>query len=460
MQTEGLHRPRIGHIAVSSNFQEVTMQRITLLSMIFVLLFSTGCTSNRYPTRWSDPVSKLTPDGCSGIVGIYANANGSTYLDRATLTALLSGGNRASQVEISVPHAGALKIRGYRDEYLLFEHEYSEQDKNLTCEPSGARISFNLTIPSEWGVEVLHRVLLLGRNGDGDLITKLDDTGGGLVLFIIPLPDSSSAWYRFKSYACNDTALLSNTTDDLRLRHQGDYCFWVHEYDRSIEYYQKAMQLERFPTKVYLDIGRAWYKKSDFDRARQSFDEAARADPESNSEFNSPYYWRGKIQFITGHYDASAADLTKSMKLLALDDQPHLAPYLAPYLAIWKYLALARSDNQAIAIQELSIDFDKTKNRFVPAWTNNLMMFFEGKIDDVALYKSIEESHVWTEPGYNNPPIKRIHTCEADLFVGEWHLLHGRKQTAKSVFLHTENDCPKYSYEYIDAHAELARIRD
>ncbi len=49
--------------------------------------------------------------------------------------------------------------------------------------------------------------------------------------------------------------------------------------------------------------------------------------------------------------------------------------------------------------------------------------------------------------------------CEANFFLGEWHLLRGKKKQASEFFTKARNDCPKTYYQSTCAVAELGRIK-
>lgn len=50
--------------------------------------------------------------------------------------------------------------------------------------------------------------------------------------------------------------------------------------------------------------------------------------------------------------------------------------------------------------------------------------------------------------------------CEADFYIGEWHLIHGRRDEAIPAFRSAVDYCPKDFIEYFAAAAELERIEE
>jgi lipoprotein NlpI len=49
--------------------------------------------------------------------------------------------------------------------------------------------------------------------------------------------------------------------------------------------------------------------------------------------------------------------------------------------------------------------------------------------------------------------------CDADFYLGEWHLLHDKRaEAAKALRAATADDCPKYLFEYVGAVIDLKRL--
>jgi rhomboid protease GluP len=49
--------------------------------------------------------------------------------------------------------------------------------------------------------------------------------------------------------------------------------------------------------------------------------------------------------------------------------------------------------------------------------------------------------------------------CEAEFYIGEWHLLRGNNADARSALQAAADTCPKGFVEYDGAVAELKRLR-
>jgi rhomboid protease GluP len=53
---------------------------------------------------------------------------------------------------------------------------------------------------------------------------------------------------------------------------------------------------------------------------------------------------------------------------------------------------------------------------------------------------------------------KPDHGCEAQFYVGEWHLLRGDRAAAAAALQLAEGSCPKEFYEYEGAVIEQMRL--
>jgi rhomboid protease GluP len=47
--------------------------------------------------------------------------------------------------------------------------------------------------------------------------------------------------------------------------------------------------------------------------------------------------------------------------------------------------------------------------------------------------------------------------CEANFYLGEWHLVQGHASLARSLFVEAKKLCPRHLTEYGAANAELGR---
>jgi lipoprotein NlpI len=174
--------------------------------------------------------------------------------------------------------------------------------------------------------------------------------------------------------------------------------------------------------------------KGDYDRAIADYNEAIRLNPQGASAYRS----RGTANFNLGRFDASVSDLTESLRLNP--DQS--------YVLIWRYLSQSRSGDRKLAENDLwakSASLDKTK------WPAPVIDFLLGKNTPAELLQAAEHRDTQTRRGQ---------VCEAEFYIGEWHLLNSRPREANSLLSSAERDCPKAFVQYPAAVAELKRIAE
>jgi lipoprotein NlpI len=204
------------------------------------------------------------------------------------------------------------------------------------------------------------------------------------------------------------------------------------QYDKAIADFDEAIRLNPQDAPTYGTRGYAWYRKGDYDRAIADYGEAIRLNP-----LRADYYFvRGYTQFWLGRFAASFPDLTDSLRL-----NPNQS-----YAIIWRYLAQSRSGEPELAKSELSEKLgalDKAK------WPAPVIDFLLGKIDPDALLKAAEHPDAKTRRGQ---------VCEAEFYIGEWHLLNLRHKEANVLLSRAEKNCPKGFVEYDGAVAELRRM--
>jgi len=204
------------------------------------------------------------------------------------------------------------------------------------------------------------------------------------------------------------------------------------QYDKAIADFDEAIRLNPQDAPTYGNRGHAWYRKGDYDRAIADYGEAIRLNP-----LGADYYLvRGYTQFSLGRFAASLPDLTESLRL-----KPNQS-----YAIIWRYFARSRSGEPELAKSELSEKLgplDKAK------WPAPIIDFLLGNSDPDALLKAAEHPDAETRHGQ---------VCEAEFYLGEWHLLNLRLKEAGDLLSRAEKNCPKTFVEYDGAVAELRRM--
>jgi tetratricopeptide (TPR) repeat protein len=206
--------------------------------------------------------------------------------------------------------------------------------------------------------------------------------------------------------------------------------------DKAIADYDEAIRLNPQDALFYGNRGSAWSGKGEHDRAIGDYDEAIRLDP----KYSRAYLHRGYAQFCLGQYDASLQDVTESLRL---NVNVNLNP---SYAMIWRYLAQARGGKPEVAMSEFLAKLgtlDQTK------WPAPVVDLLAGKSAPDALLKAAE---------HPDTDIRRDQVCEAEFYVGEWHLLNLRLTEARGLLSRAEKNCPTTTVEYGAAVAELKRM--
>jgi tetratricopeptide (TPR) repeat protein len=195
------------------------------------------------------------------------------------------------------------------------------------------------------------------------------------------------------------------------------------DFDHAIADYDQAIRLDPKSALAFSNRGHAYRRKGNFERAISDYNEALRLDPKDASL----YVDRGFVYFLRADFPAAEADLQRSFEL----DQ-------GVYPMLWRYLARARSGNDGK--EELAANAAHLKAK---EWPYPVVEFYLGKRSAGDL------SSVAAKPEQR---------CEAQFYLGEWHLLHSDSARATRTLRIAEETCPRDFYEYGGAVAELNRL--
>jgi tetratricopeptide (TPR) repeat protein len=198
------------------------------------------------------------------------------------------------------------------------------------------------------------------------------------------------------------------------------------DYDGAIEDFTAALAVAD-DARIHLARAGAYRAKGDYARAIEDYDEALTLAPGRIAFIES----RGQLNFSMAHYDAAAADFTR---VLDFDAGSAAA-------ALWLYLARARAGDEAAAKADFVARAPRLRQ---PEFPYPAVELYLGRGTPEAVLAAAS---------------RPVESCDARIFVGEWHLVHGDDAAAAAVFASLENGCSKF---FIDHHelaaAELTRI--
>jgi lipoprotein NlpI len=177
---------------------------------------------------------------------------------------------------------------------------------------------------------------------------------------------------------------------------------------------------------AFFNRGLAYVAKQDSDRAIADYNEAIRIDTKSARAF----FYRGIAYAAKQDSDRAIADYNEAIRL----DPKY------PNSVLWLYFARTRSGAHNAAA-ELATN---AKNLKQPDWPYPVVELFLGRRTPEATLAAA------TKPNDR---------CEAQFYIGEWHLLRGDHPKAIAALNAAVDTCPKLFVEFLSARAELKRLR-
>jgi len=196
------------------------------------------------------------------------------------------------------------------------------------------------------------------------------------------------------------------------------------DHDRAIQDYDQAIRLAPKNAAAYTGRGDTYLSKGNYDRAIQDYGQAIQLDPTNVNTYSN----RGRAFFYIGNFNAAAEALLHSTELEN-----------NAYSALWRYLARERGGENGTA--ELAANAERLKSK---DWPYPVIEMYRGqRLPEEVLSAA-------------NSPEER---CEAQFYVGEWHLLRGDNGAAATVLQAATVICPKNFDEYAGALAELKRLK-
>jgi tetratricopeptide (TPR) repeat protein len=220
-----------------------------------------------------------------------------------------------------------------------------------------------------------------------------------------------------------DQAIQLNPKFALAFLNRGNAYMGKGDHDHAIKDYDQAIQLDPKNAVAYLSRGNARVSKSDYDRAIEDYDQAVQRDPKNANAYAN----RGRAYFYQGAFKAGAAELLRANELEE-----------SPYSMIWRYLARQRAGDNGAPELEANAAQLKSKN-----WPYSVVELYLGRRSPAEVLSVASK------------PDER---CEAQFYIGEWHLLRGDRAAAAAALQTAVDTCSKEFDEYTGALAELKRL--
>ena len=196
------------------------------------------------------------------------------------------------------------------------------------------------------------------------------------------------------------------------------------DYDQAIADYTKAIEIDPKDARYYDERGDAYKAKGDLDKAIADYTKTIELDPKNSGYARS----LGLARYDKGDFKAAAADLLRAVELK--DDA---------YAMLFRYLARTRAGDAAAPELEANAGRLKTKE-----WPYAVAELYLGKRSSAATVDAA---------------LKPDERCEAQFYVGQWHVLKSNPAEAASALKIAVDTCPKTFIEYTSAIAELKRLK-
>jgi len=197
--------------------------------------------------------------------------------------------------------------------------------------------------------------------------------------------------------------------------------------ERALADYTAAIELEPQNAGLYVVRGDFYRTTTDYERAIKDYDRAIETRPTDITAFAN----RALVRFYQGDFGKAVPDFKKTS-----EDAPNLYPALMQYLA-----SVRAGENRERARDELAQAAAKLEGS---EWPIPLVDLYLGKRSfDAAL-------------GEASKPEER---CEAQFYIGQWHLVRGNRAPALNALRTAVDTCPKDFVEYQGAVVELKRLR-
>jgi lipoprotein NlpI len=202
------------------------------------------------------------------------------------------------------------------------------------------------------------------------------------------------------------------------------------EYDAAISDLDIAIRINPQAARAFTSRGIAWHGRGDYERAIADYDAAIRLNPRDVLAVSN----RGLARYFQGEFALAARNFAQVRQM-----KPDA------YVAIWLYLARTRNG------ESVRSEFEQDVRALAgDAWPAPVLRTYLGQIGPEA---------VLAASGHSDARIQAEQRCEADYYLGQWHLIRGEPERAVAYFRAAQNQCPRFFLEYTGAAAELGRLK-
>ena len=170
------------------------------------------------------------------------------------------------------------------------------------------------------------------------------------------------------------------------------------------------------------------------DEAQKDFAAAVGLRPEAD------FFWSfARNQWFLGRFSDAAENFAQAGKHATKDDTHR------PYYLLWQALSAERAgtlDHAAFASAVSALDLDD--------WPEPILEFYKG---------TLSAENVYRKAASRDSALAGQQKCEADFYIGEWHLAHKNVADAKTLLQQAADSCPHNFVEANAAKAELKRLQ-
>lgn len=217
-----------------------------------------------------------------------------------------------------------------------------------------------------------------------------------------------------------------------QLRKRGVGYSHLGQYDKAIADFSRAIELDGFNPQFYQDRAIAYLRSRDFRHANTDLDMVLGLDRENFSGLRE----KGRAAFYQGDYDTATRYFTQAARSVAHDGQF--------YAAIWANMSALRAGRTAVL--KLQLASENSRERWpVPV------------ADLLNEERSVEE--VLQRADSSNARTYLSIQCEAHFYVGQYHLIHGRREQARESFQAAADTGKTDDLEYDWALRELEALK-